>query len=55
VILQPTNWPVWLGEVEDDPATLLRPSGDDVLEVWPVSKLVNTPRNNSAELLEQVG
>jgi putative SOS response-associated peptidase YedK len=38
-----------------DPATRLRPAGDDVLNIWPVSKQVNLPRNNGAELLEAVG
>jgi putative SOS response-associated peptidase YedK len=54
VILEPPDWPVWLGEVEDDPATLLRPSPDGTLRMWPVSRAVNTPRNNSAELLEPI-
>ena len=26
VILEPADWPAWLGEVEGDPTTLLRPS-----------------------------
>ncbi len=30
---------------------LLRPAPDDLLRFWPVSKAVNTPRNNGAELL----
>jgi putative SOS response-associated peptidase YedK len=30
------------------------PIGDEVLKVWPASKRVNTPRENSAELLEPV-
>ena len=55
VILEPADWPTWLGEVEGDPAGLLKPAGDDVLKVWPVSKQVNSPRNNGAELLERVG
>jgi putative SOS response-associated peptidase YedK len=55
VILEQQDWPTWLGEVEGDPATLLRPAGEDVLKVWPVSKQVNSPRNNGAELLEPVG
>jgi putative SOS response-associated peptidase YedK len=53
VILDPVDWPTWLGEVEGGPAGLLKPTGDDVL--WPVSKQVNSPRNNGAELLEAVG
>jgi hypothetical protein len=52
-ILEPEDWPTWLGEVEGGPAGLLKPTGDDVL--WPVSKQVNSPRNNGAELLEAVG
>jgi putative SOS response-associated peptidase YedK len=39
-----------LGEVECDPATLLRPAGGDVLKVWPISKLVNSPQTNGAAL-----
>ena len=54
VILEQQDWPTWLGEVEGDPAALLRPAGDDLLRVWPVSKQVNSPRNNGAELLEAI-
>jgi putative SOS response-associated peptidase YedK len=54
-IIDPHAWPTWLGEMEGDPAALLRPAGDEVLKVWPVSKQVNSPRNNGAELLEAVG
>jgi putative SOS response-associated peptidase YedK len=43
------------GEVAGKPAGLLKPAGDDVLEIWPVSKQVNSPKNNGAELLEAVG
>ena len=55
VVLEPQDWPTWLGEVEGDPATLLRPAADDVLKVWPVSKQVNSPRNNGVQLLERIG
>lgn len=54
VILEPVDWPTWSGEVADDPAGLLRPAGDDVLMIWPMSKQVNSPRNNDAEWLEAV-
>jgi putative SOS response-associated peptidase YedK len=30
-ILDPRDWPSWLGEVESDADALLRPSADDVL------------------------
>jgi putative SOS response-associated peptidase YedK len=38
VIVEDRDWPLWLGEVGDDPATVLRPAADDVLRVWPVSR-----------------
>jgi putative SOS response-associated peptidase YedK len=54
-ILESEDWPTWLGEVEGDPATLLQPTADNILKVWPVSKQVNGPKNNGADLLEAVG
>ena len=36
---------------DEDPAALLRPAPDDLLRLWPVSRAVNSPRNNGAELL----
>lgn len=52
VILEPTDWPTWLGEAEGDPASLLRPSSAE-LRVWRVSKAVNNVRNDSATLLAE--
>lgn len=37
LILQPSDWPVWLGEAEFDPAALLYRLLPGVLRVWPVS------------------
>ncbi len=54
VIREPQDWPTWLGEVEGDLAALLRSAGNEVLKVWPVSKQVNSPWNNGAELLEAI-
>ena len=48
VVVDPNDWPAWLGEV--DPATLLGPPPDGTLRAWPLSRNVNSPRNNSAEL-----
>jgi putative SOS response-associated peptidase YedK len=53
LVIDPKDWPAWLGEVEADPATLLGPPPDDTLRAWPVSQAVNTPRNNGPELLER--
>jgi putative SOS response-associated peptidase YedK len=52
VNLDAEDWPAWLGETEADPAALLRPSPGGTLRTWPVSRRVNTPRNNDADLLE---
>jgi putative SOS response-associated peptidase YedK len=41
--------------VVGDPAELLKPAGDDVLRIWPVSEQVNSQRNNGAELLQAMG
>lgn len=54
VILEPDDWPVWLGEAEGDPAALLHPAPVGTLRTWPVSREVNAVRNNRAELLEPI-
>lgn len=54
MILDPMDWPLWLGEAEGDAATLLQPSPDGTLDFWPVSRAVNTPRNNNTDLLRPV-
>jgi len=33
VILEPQGWATWEGGYEVDPATLLKPAGEDVLKV----------------------
>jgi putative SOS response-associated peptidase YedK len=53
-ILEQSDWPTWRGEADNDATTLLRPAADDVLRVWPVSRQLNSSRNNGAELLEAV-
>ncbi len=54
VILEPADWPVWLGEVEGDAPALMWPAADDVLHLWPVSRAVNSVRNNGADLLVRI-
>lgn len=54
VILEPEDWPVWLGEAPGDPMALLRPAPEDTLRIWPVSRAVNSVRNNGAALLDPV-
>ncbi len=52
VILEPADWRRWLGEVAGDAGSLLRPAADDLLRSWPVSRRVNGPRHDGADLLE---
>ncbi len=52
VIVDPEDWPLWLGEVEGGQARLLPPRDDLELKIRPVSRRVNSPANNDAGLLE---
>jgi putative SOS response-associated peptidase YedK len=52
VIIEQEDWPLWLGEAQGDPATLLRAAADDVLRLWPVDKKVGNVRNDGPELLQ---
>ncbi len=54
VILEPEAWPRWLGEVDGDATALMQPAPDDVLHLWPVSRAVNSVRNNGAGLLDPI-
>jgi putative SOS response-associated peptidase YedK len=51
VILEPADWPGWLGEAPADPLALLRPAAEDVLRAWPVDRRVGNVRNNDPGLL----
>ena len=53
VILEPDDWTVWL-ENAAQAIELMRPAGDNVLRLWPVSRAVNSVRNNAADLLDRV-
>jgi putative SOS response-associated peptidase YedK len=53
VVLEAADWPAWLGEVEGDPATLLRPSAAE-FRTWRIGTAVNSVRNDNAALLEPV-
>ena len=52
VVLEPADWPVWLGEAEGDFATLLRPSAAE-FRVWRVGMSVNNVRNDWPGLLDK--
>ena len=53
VVLEPDDWPLWLGETDGDPTTLLHPS-EAAFRIWPVSPRVGNVRNNDASLLEPI-
>ena len=48
VIIERTDWPLWLGEEE---TVLLRPLPADRLRIWPVNRTVNNVRNDGPALL----
>ena len=50
VVLEPADWPLWLGETDGDRAALLRPSAAD-FRTWRVATSVNNVRNDEAGLL----
>ena len=52
VIIEEEDWQRWL--TGDDPADLLRPCPDEVLQAYPVSTLVNTPKNDHASIVEPI-
>ncbi len=56
VILPPTAWDAWLGEVPAAPAdllALLRPCPAEVLAIWPVDNRVGRVAENDAALLRR--
>ena len=56
VILSPTHYDAWLNPGNQDSKqlqALLKPFPADRLEAYPVSTAVNSPRNDSAELLHR--
>lgn len=55
VIIEKTDWPVWLGEVEGDVPALLRPASEGVLRFWPVDKRVGNVRTDGPALLLRHG
>ena len=54
MIIEREDWPLWLGEADGDPGSLLRPAPEDVLRIWPVGKAVGKVKNDGPELLEPI-
>ncbi|MBK8163555.1 MAG: SOS response-associated peptidase [Gammaproteobacteria bacterium] len=57
VILHPKDYDLWLNPEVGDPERLLPlliPYADEDLEMYPVSKMVNSPKNDRVELIEEM-
>jgi putative SOS response-associated peptidase YedK len=54
VIIEPEDWPLWLGEREGDPTGLLRPTPENVLRMWPVDRKVGNVRHDGPDLIKPV-
>lgn len=51
LVLEPADWPLWLGEASGDPRDLLRPSRAE-FRYWRVGSAVNHVRNDGPMLLD---
>lgn len=54
LIVEPDDWPLWLGEVGKGAARLMLPGGQDVLEYYRVDPAVNANRASGAQLIDPV-
>ncbi|WP_372573259.1 SOS response-associated peptidase [Ruegeria jejuensis] len=54
LILEPDDWPLWLGEAGHGAARLMRPGADEVLSYHRVARAVNSNRASGAELVMPV-
>jgi putative SOS response-associated peptidase YedK len=55
VILHPEEYDLWLDRETTDPGKLkhlYQPYPADLMEMYPVSPLVNSPRNDSPDLIK---
>lgn len=53
VILEPADWPLWLGEAGHGAAVLMKPS-TDVLQAWRVDPAVNSNRAAGPQLIDPI-
>lgn len=52
VVLEPEDWPLWLGEAGKGAATLMTAAADDLLQWHRVDRAVNSNRASGPELIE---
>lgn len=54
LILEPQDWPLWLGEAGHGAATLMRPGSEERLEYWRVDPAVNSNRAEGEGLRQPI-
>ena len=54
LVLEPADWPLWLGEAGPGAARLMRPPPEDALEAHRVGTAVNSNRASGPELIEPI-
>ncbi|MGD9864989.1 MAG: SOS response-associated peptidase [Pseudodonghicola sp.] len=54
LILEPQDWPLWLGEAGPGAARLMRPAAEDVLDLHRVRPRVNSNRATGPDLIEEL-
>lgn len=54
LILDPGDWPLWLGEAGHGAAALMRPAPEATLEAWRVDPAVNSNRAEGAALRDPI-
>lgn len=54
LILEPADWPLWLGEAGKGAALLMRPTAPGVLQAHRVGRAVNSNRASGPELIEEI-
>jgi putative SOS response-associated peptidase YedK len=54
VILPPPAYERWLSPLEPDPHDLLIPYPADLMKMWPVSSRINSPKNDTPDLIDRV-
>ncbi|PCH75171.1 MAG: DUF159 family protein [Rhodobacteraceae bacterium] len=52
LILEPADWPLWLGEAGKGAAALMRPGAENVLTFHRVDRAVNSNRASGADLIK---
>jgi putative SOS response-associated peptidase YedK len=53
VVVEEPDWPLWLGEADGDPASVIHPSAAE-FRAWRVGQAVNNVRHDAASLLDPV-